>query len=63
MADAKRHRRGKTMGTYLAKATLLPVLAAQFVEQGVAMWIVDDLAGHVALMSSDTFAANYSMPR
>ncbi|QYC54346.1 hypothetical protein SEA_PICKLES13_10 [Microbacterium phage Pickles13] len=62
MSDPKRYRRGKTSGMYLDKETREPVVASQFVEQGVAMWIVDDLVGGAALMGSDTFAARYSMP-
>ena len=62
MGDPRRYRRGKTSGMYLDKETRDPVVATQFVEHGVAMWIVDDLVGGVGLMSSDTFAARYSMP-
>lgn len=62
MNPARRFRRGKQSGMYLDKETREPVVASQFIEQGVAMWIVDDLVGGVGLMSSDTFAARYSMP-
>lgn len=63
MSDPIRYRRGKPGGEYVEKSTMTPVIAWQFVEAGIAFWIVDDLVGDVRIVSSDAFAEQYATPR
>lgn len=62
MSDPNRYRRGKPGGMYVEKATGYLVIASQIVVDGVAMWVVDPLIAEARVISSDEFAAEFSMP-
>lgn len=62
MTDPRRYRRGKPGGLYVEKATGHLVVASQFIEQGVAIWVVDPMLSDPIVVSSDDFAEQYAMP-
>lgn len=61
--DALRERRGKQGGMYVEVATGDPVIATQYIEDGVALWVVNPITAEPFTVSSDDFAAQYATPK